>query len=1591
MRKPTDQTILANDFNNAIGSIDLKRPILLFPVRLETHYRDTEKTMPATGSQPERTVSTADLCVRIFPDEILLNYYKEGLRPQEISDGKNFWIQWFIASGSDAREFDAWRVLCAKYDVDKASWIARSLYPKSMYEFMDRRPYLRINRVEEAITKTYSLLGDTLLDEDLTHKTVQERKLEENLQQLDDHLSAIVNCVRNAEYIVDYLYDAIVAVIDYLQKRLVLFVDFYMKCESQFVGDLQAMELWDTDYNELVGMEKRVSSIAKEFEGRRIPMDQMVKMYLDDPKNKDVFPVVEVDRADYPSAVKANLLPERFLLYAETKDKRQYVKYGNAVNPDLDLGLVPSKDISEEFAMDKDSNLMGKGKISWMTDYDEAESSGMAITLTDVGSSEFSYIYVIGIQSADSSASGSATSTKLLEELFLGHNYFGEGMNFVRKGTPTNQVEGAAPVEDLSEEEIMRLRYEIEVKKSTDFRTSSSFVTSRHEDNRCVGSVIADAFCLPKDDLFYRVPGYESQEMNESTRAMSLLWDSFVAKRVKESSDSSFKTYIDRVGTFFKSYVRAAGPYPTLRIGNNPYGVLPVTDYMAMLESMAGTDTFDSYIPPLFYHISKLGAQWQQLRDRYVNTVTGGVANSPERHFLRIASQNARSVAYRQRALVKSPLLQGTKADSGGLLGINDYEGYYKSEITDVTSEFDLSEMRTVVKVDFPDMSDERADELVGEFIDLMSYRLDAWYTAMVSYVIGARGAGRPAIGAYGWVFNLRRSNRASDPDAKTVIEEMKLPSDSKVVTSLGKVAGEYIMAPSVQHAITAAVLRSSYIGAKGNGQDSRLCINLSSTRARQALRILECIKDGMATSVVLGTEFERYLHDAAKNSGYTIEMDKFIYPLRKLYPQSMDIFSPNDSRAKNYTLNVINAESLLNSIISDKNDIHWNNSGRLSKWLETNFAEVSPLNELLELPEFKADEERVKQTLCSLIERVYDSYDALNDLLLGEGVYRLVAGDKASFAAISNFMAKGSGNVPSPVILDTPLEYVAVAQKVVLPMPSATSRPLSALANAEPRVNQWVKGMIGKMSSIVFWIEGRIGEEVVFFEKSDLESLDIDPIEYLYASSSEHSFLNLLEIKWRKISGHIKESIKIYTGDPSQLAPGEVLDKSDDEFSLYEDSMRIGNLRALIASSRALRASDFAPGQDINDESSTIIEDLKTRLDSTLEYVNRLKSNIQYAYDDTADVEYIDDKTMVEMYSLVATAIECGMHNASLPYRPELMISQYGKTTQRPIWDKCVEVQKEFRNSLKSIVDIIDEKIKQCSQITLSSVESYCEAIKKLTLDSFRVLPLFRLDEVLPAEEKAVLSSALGKSVKQNFKNADYQTIDEWIEETAKVRSGMKVWDDISMFAAASEIELGKPSVYQIKADHTAGSEWLGGSVSAESELNDADTMVILSSSDMKEGAANCGIVVDSWMEYIPYIKHTAGMAIHCDQPDAEAPQAILMAVHPSAPAPSRPTYMQSSNDNAVKKWTVRIFAEILDSTRFMLQNRAVSPEIIYGDSNLSAILPLLSDAQISGYLSGDGGVTSFNHSKNELVAGVEREILREMPGGSLLNKPLK
>ena len=92
------------------------RPVVLFPVRLETRF----------FSQAD---GTTELCVRVYPDKVHIDSHEPELTDEELTWGRHFWEETWRASTDLERQKSAWRQLADRFDPNRAAWIARALKP----------------------------------------------------------------------------------------------------------------------------------------------------------------------------------------------------------------------------------------------------------------------------------------------------------------------------------------------------------------------------------------------------------------------------------------------------------------------------------------------------------------------------------------------------------------------------------------------------------------------------------------------------------------------------------------------------------------------------------------------------------------------------------------------------------------------------------------------------------------------------------------------------------------------------------------------------------------------------------------------------------------------------------------------------------------------------------------------------------------------------------------------------------------------------------------------------------------------------------------------------------------------------------------------------------------------------------------------------------------------------------------------------------------------------------------------------------------------------------------------------------------------
>ena len=633
------------------------------------------------------------------------------------------------------------------------------------------------------------------------------------------------------------------------------------------------------------------------------------------------------------------LMPDRLVFSGYREGRLAWRTEGAPIPSPLPVSFAPpGSDVAPA-----DPNLPWDEGCHWLVDFEAAVAAGMAVRVP-LGDPDLHYdlITVAGVRTDDSALDGA----RRCENLLIAHTYT-DGLAVLPAGTPTNNTSETrsgwrSRPEPRSPEEIDRLRAE--------YLPDSTQPASRVA--RALGIDGHDSLALAPDALV------DDEDVIERVNAMIGRW--FVhSPDFRSRSDNLFAALegYDFLVDHFGSYVRSRGPLPTLRVGRQPYGLLPsgsltlwrgddvareiVTSVASVHDAFAlrvpraprlgsGPDQdavlLDllsrrpasrrvrrtskdpvnpnrSVAPPATIGVVGAGSTFAHRgpqappRTEIVAAVDptpemlGLVADRPltalaaiSTHGLEMftawdpATEDVPDLSFLrpERDQIKARLAPLVDSDAAGLLyalgvpilldGI--FSGFFAGFVTQQLPEDpeivdrwramlnrhailaeDVVFLEQLAETDLP-----LVEQLLCEGLDITTHRLDAWVTSLATARLHRIRQDQPAglrTGAYGWLVDVA----PMEPDHRT--------------------AGDgYLVAPSLHHATTAAVLRSGWLA---HSNREAFAVNLTSRRVRLALSLVDGVRSGQDLAALLGYRFERRLHDAG--------LDRWVSSFRERYP----------------------------------------------------------------------------------------------------------------------------------------------------------------------------------------------------------------------------------------------------------------------------------------------------------------------------------------------------------------------------------------------------------------------------------------------------------------------------------------------------------------------------------------------------------------------------------------------------------------------------------------------------------------------------------------------------------------------------------
>jgi hypothetical protein len=761
-----------------------------------------------------------------------------------------------------------------------------------------------------------------------------------------------------------------------------------------------------------------------------------------------------------------------------------------------------------------------------------------------------------------------------------------------------------------------------------------------------------------------------------------------------------------------------------------------------------------------------------------------------------------------------------------------------------------LEELRAAVR-GLAGLDPDRLDLLLRETLGLSGWRLDAWITSLASKRLAdLRAAGKVGIhvGGYGWVEDLR-----PDTSLSTVPPPHDEPSDLVVWSSEANKG--FVHAPSLNHATTAALLRSGYLSHDADGHGAAVAVSLTSERVREAAWLLDAVRQGQSLGALLGYRLERALHE--RHGG--LDLDKCIAPLRALEPIMAGKLTPQRGNpAKSVVAaNVADGLRLLRRWQSGVDGIPFGSQG---------------------LPTTGSDE---ANAIDEELGRLSDLVDGLSDTILAESVHHIALGRPD--AAVATLDALSRGDTPPPAELEvarTPRSGVGVSHRVAVLLRGDIT-PVAWGAGATPSPRAVLEPMLEAWAAQLLPDPAKIGCEVESFAASGkplkritvhLSDLGMSALDFVYAAvPGEAAEASEIELR---VAFHALTDIGAALADRGGVRVQVRYDHhGSGEHGFPAALWQASELRALLHSARALVPDDLElPGSAAvavdSAELSKRLQDLVTAMTGAADRLDDRAAVLLAgvpAADDLGDTPVVGPVTDLEAALLAATPFNTG---GSVPVG--------GFASERLS-------EKALLAAAQGVVSVLRER---CAALTQAlgaggRWEAIADAGHAALGAGIRLMPRFD-----PAD-RAGLDAAITGSA--GLLGGDAFAADDFLTDAAAVRKPLArltsaLGSGRAMRAVAAELTAPDFAAVQFPLDPT--DRWIG-LPNATDPPRAGRLSLLLNTPDLGgTGDTVAGLWVDEWVEVIPDSTAVTGLTFHQDAPAAAAPQAILLAAPPDAQA---------------------------------------------------------------------------------------------------------
>lgn len=674
-KKMSDLDEPERHLNNLMNKVERKIPRTL----IKDIDSDNINDLPVVIATEE----VQQLWVRIYPDDICIQALEEKLTKEEFKSGKEYWKQ-AIETDDENLLKGAWRMLCSSYGTQRAAWIAKISKPNT--KNLDNDLRLSIRKLLSALKESEKLLRE-----------IERLKL----SQFVLFQNKLTRCISLLEEFKD------ISIKIQLTPIIIKNIQNNLTVLSKRINSVERVLKTNTNESNLI-----LNQIGREFEYLKNIIQSIANNvdainsnygYRGNANNIE-FPNIKTKEKSWEKPPQTNIMPDNFAVLTIRNNAFRHIVIGKKVEIPLNVGFDPGK--SDFFSYNENGDLIIDDSIKWMFDFNEAEKKGMAIKVplnVDDIENGFDKIIVVGIKE-----NSEKDSTKKLEGLLKNHHYSGNGMSILSVGTPTNNTEKVSGFS--SEDEGFEKSYTTECCGNL-FDENNNNPHTKSDGQRLVAALGI------KPEIFQNIHNSNEKSISNAINLHNILWPGTVGVYMEDILETFFrKDTINRTRDFFENSVCGRGIIPSLRIGKQPYGILPVTRFTKIIDvnindveeiplSTIFSELNDSQLEKRFDQLFKLILHriygiYQNIVRNSVPYIGKVISTDPQQHFLDILG------------------LHGTTAESYYRFSMNCalHAGIFKEEVNDVEFEQKFNHLDEILDI-FKDIMEKAYS---WQFMDIL-------------------------------------------------------------------------------------------------------------------------------------------------------------------------------------------------------------------------------------------------------------------------------------------------------------------------------------------------------------------------------------------------------------------------------------------------------------------------------------------------------------------------------------------------------------------------------------------------------------------------------------------------------------------------------------------------------------------------------------------------------------------------------------------------------------------------------------------------------------------------------------------------------